>query len=120
MDLDRVAGIIGQSLDQAQRSGATHRKNIAILHKLLHQCANIVDKLPNGRGTKLSGEKAFVDALKGAVNKVVAVKKGVQQADRCVKFISGLVAYTVERGSYHQAILTRVCFSDEPGARNSR
>ena len=96
--LTSIPSLIAQSLDQAQRSGATHRKNIAILHKLFLVASAVTERLSNGKGARLIGEKSFADALRDAINRVIIVKKGVLQADRCVKLLCGFVAYAVEQG----------------------
>ena len=97
--LASIPSLVVQALDQAQRSASTHRKNGAILYKLLLASSAVSERLPNGKGARLVGEKAFVDALKDAVNRVLAVKKGVVQADRCVRFLCAFVAYAVEQGA---------------------
>lgn len=108
LSLDGIPGIVGQALEQAQRTTATHRKNVAILHKLLLTSCNIVEKLENGKGTRLVGEKAFCDAVKASINKIVVVKKGVQQADRCIKFVCAFVAYASEQGQHASGIFVAV------------
>ena len=95
--LDKLRPSILSALDQAQKSTSSHRKNIVILYKLWQRCLNITERSTDAKGrtsTRLVGEKAFLDALlTEGVNRVLVVKRGVLNADRCIKFICALVAH---------------------------
>ncbi|KZT61424.1 hypothetical protein CALCODRAFT_506217 [Calocera cornea HHB12733] len=67
---------------QSQHNTANHRKNT----------------LPNGKGMKLTGEKALNDAFSAMVDKILEVKRGVVQADRVVKFTASPIAFLSEKG----------------------
>lgn len=101
-DPTQLPTLLSSCLSQAQKTTSTHRKNIAILQQLFILSSSHVERLGNGKGTKLVGEKAFLDALKEhAVNRVLVVRKGVVQADRVVKFLAGFVSHVVESGGSH-------------------
>lgn len=95
--LESVPIVLGSSLEQSQKTATNHRKNVAIVYKLFHQCGSVIERLPNGRGTRLVGEKAFIDALKEGINRVLVVKRGVVEADRVIKFICAFIAHATEQ-----------------------
>jgi condensin complex subunit 3 len=101
--LETAPGILANALEQSQRTASNHRKNINIVYKLFQQCSLIVEKLANGRGTRLSGEKAFIDTLKeNGINRVLVVKRGVTEADRVIRFICAFISHATEQ---HEAAL---------------
>ena len=82
---------------QVQVSAVSHRKNVVVLKKLQDSCADITEDIP-GRGTKLTGEKAFNDCFIDALNRVLSIKKGVGNADRVIKFVASFVVFSTEKG----------------------
>ncbi|KZT57283.1 putative mitotic chromosome condensation-related protein [Calocera cornea HHB12733] len=84
---------------QSQHNTANHRKNVVALHKIHLQCAAVTQTLPNGKGIKLTGEKAFNDAFSAMVDKILEVKRGIMQADRVVKFTASFIAFLSEKGN---------------------
>lgn len=85
-----VAGI-PTYFQEAQHSVANHRKNAVALHRIHAQCAAITEETP--KGTKLVGEKEFNNAFLMCLNRVLHIKKGVAQADRCLKFVATYASY---------------------------
>ncbi|EJU03066.1 ARM repeat-containing protein [Dacryopinax primogenitus] len=84
---------------QSQHNTANHRKNIVALHKIHLQCAAVTQTLPNGKGIRLTGEKAFNDAFSSIVDKILEVKRGVLQADRVVKYVASFVTFLSEKAA---------------------
>lgn len=80
---------------QAQLSLANHRKNVVALHKVHAAVATIQEETE--RGTRLIGEKAFNDAFLACLNRVLGIKKGVSNADRCIKFVAAYCTYVQEQ-----------------------
>lgn len=105
-NLESIPAVLATALEQAQKSAATHRKNVAILHKLFLNAATVVEKQTSASTTSglkktrtvLTGEIAFIEALKLGINRILVVKKGIVQADRCVKFICSFISYATEHG----------------------
>lgn len=82
----------------SQNSIATHRKNINTLHAIFTKAALVTQLSDDGESIRLTGEKKFGEAFRNAVVYPLGVKKGVEQADRVVKFIAGFVGFAVEYG----------------------
>lgn len=82
----------------SQHSVATHRKNINTLHAVFLKAAAVTTPSPDGYSVRLTGEKLFGEAFRAAVLYPLGVKKGVEQADRLIKFIAGFVGFAVEYG----------------------
>ncbi|GAA5998124.1 condensin subunit YCG1 [Rhodotorula paludigena] len=80
----------------AQHTTAAHRKLINSLHSLFVRCSKVTTLSADGRFTRLSGEKAFGERFREMVAFPLGVKKGVDQADRIVKFVAGFVGFAVE------------------------
>lgn len=97
--LEQLPVLFGSS----QHSVASHRKLINTLHGLFLRCAQVTTLSSNGKSIKLSGERMFGEAFRNAVVYPLGVKKGVEQADRVVKFIGGFVAFAVEHGEQRYA-----------------
>lgn len=93
---DRVA-VIPTIFDQAQTSVANHPKNFVALYKNQAEAAKFTESLNHGKNIKLVGEKAFQDTIVDALNRVLPVKKGVQPADRIVKFVGGYIKFMNEK-----------------------
>lgn len=95
-----ITRTLSSVLEQAQRTSSTHRKNLIILYKLFTACSKHTEELGGGRGTRLVGEKWFVDAFKNqAINRILVIRKGVVQADRVVKFLCGFISHAVQEGT---------------------
>ena len=96
--LDSLPALLATIFDQSQKSASTHRKNIALLFKLFTTCSAITEPLPGDRGLLLTGEKAFVTALKeGGINRILPVKKGQTNADRIVKLVCAFISHAGEQ-----------------------
>ena len=92
---------IGTLFSASQDSIATHRKNINTLHAVFLRCASVTTPSDDGKSIRLTGEKAFGEAFRAAVVYPLGVKKGVEQADRVIKFVGGFVGFAVEFGEFH-------------------
>ncbi|CAO1626006.1 unnamed protein product [Parajaminaea phylloscopi] len=91
VDLAAVTEPIPQFFQEVQHSLANHRKNAVALHRIHSQCSTVTEETP--RGVKLVGEKAFNTAFVACLNRVLVLKKGVTQADRCLKFVASYANY---------------------------
>ncbi|KAK4702820.1 condensin complex subunit 3, partial [Phenoliferia sp. Uapishka_3] len=80
----------------SQSSIATHRKNINTLHSIFLKAAAVTTLSSDGKSLRLTGEKAFGEAFRYNVVYPLGVKKGVEQADRLIKFVAGFVGFAVE------------------------
>lgn len=89
---------LGELFSAAQHNTATHRKLINTVHALFLRCAQVTTVSDDGESVRLSGEKAFADAWRGMSVHVLGLKKGVEQADRIIKFIAGFIGFAVEYG----------------------
>ncbi|KDE08656.1 hypothetical protein MVLG_01115 [Microbotryum lychnidis-dioicae p1A1 Lamole] len=87
---------VPQLFGASQHSVASHRKNINTLHGLFLRAAQVTTLSNDGTTLRLTGEKAFGDAFRAAVVHPLGVKKGVEQADRIIKYIAGFVGFAVE------------------------
>ncbi|BGP37334.1 chromosome condensation complex Condensin, subunit G [Rhodotorula kratochvilovae] len=98
--LDTLAPVLEQQLPAifggAQNTTAAHRKLINSLHALFFRCSRVTTLSADGRFTRLSGEKAFGEKFREMCTFPLGVKKGVDQADRVIKFIAGFVGFAVE------------------------
>ena len=88
----------------AQATTASHRKLINSLHALFLRCSLVTTPSADGRSIRLSGEKAFGDKFREMCAFPLGVKKGVDQADRVVKFVAGFVGFAVEHGASRLAL----------------
>lgn len=84
----------------SQLSIASHRKHINSLHAIFLRAASVTILSDDGASMKLVGEKAFVDAFRGALVYPLGVKKGVEQADRIIKFVAGFLKFAVDLGEF--------------------
>ena len=80
---------------EAQHTLHNHRKNIVSLHRIHLKAANVTEKTP--KGTRLIGEKAFNEVFFGCLDRVLHIKKGVQNADRICKFVAAYAVYAQEQ-----------------------
>lgn len=84
--LSNLPNSIPAIFQQAQLTLANHRKNVVALHRLHAAVATIREE--TDRGTRLVGEKAFNDSFLACLNRVLDIKRGVPNADRCIKFVA--------------------------------
>ena len=92
---DLVAGIF----DQAQDSVANHKKNCVAMYKLHAISAEVVETTgKKGKELRRLGEEKFQDVFLDMVNRVLAMKRGLAHADRCVKYVGAFVRYMNEKG----------------------
>jgi condensin complex subunit 3 len=98
--VDDIPDALAQVFEQAQTSASSHRKNCVGLFKVQKQTANITEVIKGkGGSTKLVGERAFCDAFIQLLNRVLVVKKGVQAADRVVRFVGTYLRFVNEKGA---------------------
>lgn len=103
-NLESAPGILANCFEQSQKTTSNHRKNINIAYKLFQQCSTVVERDPNGRIKKLSGEIAFITTLKeNCINRVLPLKRGITEADRIIKCICGFIALATEQEQARQA-----------------
>ena len=98
--LESIPAVLSSSLDGAQRSAATHRKNSAICYKLLYASISVVQasRDRDGPGRKLVGETAFKRHFKQiALDSLLHAKRGLQPGDKVVKFIATFIAHAVQQ-----------------------
>ncbi|KAI5479984.1 condensin complex subunit 3 [Pseudohyphozyma bogoriensis] len=95
-DPSKLVAPIAALFAATQHTLASHRKNINALHAVFLACAAYTTLSDDGESLRLTGEKAFGDAIRDATARVLVVKKGVEQGDRVVKFLAGFVAFAVE------------------------
>lgn len=101
--LDSLPSTLAGIFSQSQHSLTTHRKLVNQLHKLFIACCAVQETAPGARKgdderIKLTGEKAFRDGVLEMLDRVVACKKGVVQADRVVKFVAAYCGFASEHG----------------------
>ncbi|KAI0092243.1 nuclear condensing complex subunit [Irpex rosettiformis] len=95
--LEALHDTIAAIFDQVQISLANHRKNSVALAKAHAHAVKISQTLPRG-SQSLTGERRFKKAFVDMLARVLVVKKGVQPADRVVKFVGAYVAYISAKG----------------------
>lgn len=101
--LASVPAILGNCLEQSQKTVSNHRKNINIAYKLFQQCSTVVERGSNGKIKKLIGEITFISTLKeNGINRLVVLKRGITEADRVIKFICGFIAHAIEQQQARQ------------------
>ena len=99
LGLENVASTVQAQVpphfQDAQHSLASHRKNVVSLYRVHAACAQVTEATP--RGTRLVGEKAFNECFLQCLNRVLAQKKGVANADRVCKYVAAYAAYAQEQ-----------------------
>lgn len=95
-----VEDALPKIFDQVQTTSANHQKNVVALHKVHVDAAAFTESIHGGRSIKLTGERLFEDTFIELLFRVIAVKKGVSQADRVVKFVGAYVLYMNMKGAY--------------------
>lgn len=98
--LEALPATLAEIFGQSQHSLTTHRKLVNNLHKVFVACCEIQEPVGSGSDgmIKLTGEKAFRDGVLDMLDRVVACKKGVVQADRVVKFVAAYCGFASEHG----------------------
>lgn len=91
ISLDVIAETVPQYFQEAQHSLASHRKNAVALYRAHTHCFDFTEE--TARGLKLIGEKTFNSAFFACLNRVLVLKKGLTQADRCLKFVASYATY---------------------------
>ncbi|KAK4049423.1 chromosome condensation complex Condensin, subunit G [Microbotryomycetes sp. JL201] len=81
---------------QAQHSVAAHRKLLNALYTLFERSTRLTTMSSSGRSVKLTGERMFGERIRQSVVHALGCKKGVEQADRIVKFVAAFVAFAVD------------------------
>ena len=99
---------IPRIFNQVQDSAANHKKNYVALHKIQAELAEHTEELQKGKLVRLTGELMFQDQFIYMLCKVLPLKKGIDSADRTVKFVAGYVKFINEKGSavYHRILST--------------
>jgi len=101
LSVQALAGPLGTLSDlfsAAQHNVSQHRKLINNTHALFLKCAKVTTTSEDGQSIRLSGEKLFGDAWRSMAVHALGVKKGVDQADKVVKFMAGFIGFAVEHG----------------------
>ena len=95
IDGDDVEEKMASIFQQVQANVASHKKNMAQLHKLHVQCSQHTQS--TAQGLRLVGEKIFNSTFRGMLYQVLALKKGITVADRIVRFVGTYVKYLGEK-----------------------
>lgn len=96
--MDALHTPIAAIFDQVQTSVANHKKNSIGLGKIHVEAVKNVQRLADG-SLRLTGEHWFSRVFVDMLGRVLLVKKGVQPADRVLKFVGSYVAYILEKGA---------------------
>ena len=97
---------IPRIFNQAQDSAANHKKNYVALHKIQAELAELTEELQKGKLVRLTGELMFQDKFIYMLCKALPLKKGIDSADRTVKFVAGYVKFINEKGTVYHLILS--------------
>lgn len=88
---------IPRIFNQVQDSAANHKKNYVALHKVQAELAEHIEELQKGKLVRLTGERMFQDKFICMLCKALPLKKGIDSADRTVKFVAGYVKFINEK-----------------------
>lgn len=91
-------GTLSDLFSAAQHNASQHRKLTNNAHALFLKCAKVTTPSEDGQSVRLSGEKLFGEAWRTMAVHALGVKKGVDQADKVVKFMAGFIGFAVEYG----------------------
>lgn len=100
---------IPRIFNQVQDSIANHKKNYVALHKIQAELAEHTEDLQKGKLVKLTGERMFQDKIIYMLCQALPLKKGIDSADRTVKFVAGYVKFINEKGAVYYCISIYVC-----------
>lgn len=106
-DIETIVGAIPKVFDQVQSTTANHQKNSTALYKLQCDAATHTQPIQGGKAVKLTGERAFENAVIDMLARVLPVKKGITVADRVVKFVGGYTRFVNEKGASN--VVSSVC-----------
>jgi condensin complex subunit 3 len=90
---------IPRIFNQVQESVANHKKNHVALHKIQAELAERTEELQKGKLVKLTGELMFQDKFICMLCKALPFKKGIDSADRTIKFVAEYVKFINEKGT---------------------
>lgn len=93
---------------QVQDSVANHKKNYVALHKIQAELAERTEELQKGKLVKLTGERVFQDKFIQMLFRALPLKKGIDSADRTIKFVAGYVKFINEKGMVSIAFISRI------------
>lgn len=113
---------LAEILDQVQVSVANHRKNCVNLHKYHARASSVVEATANG-AHRLTGEHSFTTIFITLLSRILCVKRGIQPADRVVKFVGMYMKFMVEKGAFschHSTSAKSICLPRAPRLRRSR
>ena len=100
---------IPRIFNQVQDSAANHKKNHVALHKIHAELAEHTEELQKGKLVKLTGELMFQEKFIYMLCKALPLKKGIDSADRTVKFVAEYVKFINEKGAvYYRIYLQRL------------
>ena len=97
---------IPRIFNQVQDSSANHKKNHVALHKIQAELAEHTEELQKWKLVRLTGELMFQDKFIYMLCKALPLKKGIDSADRTVKFVAGYVKFINEKGAVYHRILS--------------
>ena len=90
---------ITEIVQGAQNESSLHKRRVKTLCKLHEQAATFVEKGKHAGQAKRVGEKKFNEAFWRTIVHVLAVRKGVVEADRAVRLVGAFVQQlTTESG----------------------
>lgn len=98
LDLSTIPDQFSHIFDQVQTTISNHRKNHVALYKLHKQASSVTTTGRNEQSVKLVGEKAFVEHFLFMMARAMAVKKGVSQADRVIRFGGSYAKFISDKG----------------------
>ncbi|KAK4056299.1 chromosome condensation complex Condensin, subunit G [Microbotryomycetes sp. JL221] len=93
---DALDAQVAALFQQAQNSVASHRKLVNSLYHLFQRCASFTTMSSSGRTIKLTGERMFGERIRSCLVYALGCKKGIEQADRIIKFVAAFVAFAVD------------------------
>ncbi|TFL04771.1 nuclear condensing complex subunit [Pterulicium gracile] len=109
LDLSTIPDQFSHIFDQVQTTISNHRKNHVALYKLHKQASSVTTTGRNEQSVKLVGEKAFVEHFLFMMARAMAVKKGVSQADRVIRFGGSYAKFISDKAAEgeEEAIVSR-------------
>ena len=105
--LETLHDTVAPIFDQVQVSVANHRKNCVALCKI-HANAVKTGQAPTRGSQRFPGERRFTKVFVDMLARVLVVKKGMQPADRVVKFVGSYITYVSDKGACSPAVTVHV------------